>query len=142
MQIIRHCQEAGIRLPEGKAADSAISVRKDGVELLLLKPIEFRRIYTLNFDEGISQLSYSHSDILVELDSGAPAMIDVIQCQLNSGKYNLKFMPTQGTVEYKLSKNGPDCMKYLKRLVFMHFPDLPVRDLYLNEDLPFVFIEK
>jgi hypothetical protein len=114
----------------------SIVIRKDGVELLLLKPIEFRRVYTLTFDEeGDTRLEYIHSDLIVELDSGAPAMVEIIQSQLNSGEYIVKCMPTETTVDFKLSKNSTECMKYFKELVFMNFPNLRTRDVYLNEDL-------
>ena len=113
----------------------SIVIRKDGVELLLLKPIEFRRVYTLNFDEGDTRLEYSHSDLIVELDSGAPAMAEIIQSQLNTGEYIVECMPTEATVGFKLSKNGTECMEYFKRLVFVNFPNLRTRDVYLNADL-------
>lgn len=114
----------------------SIVIRKDGVELLLLKPIEFRRVYTLTFnEEGDTRLKYIHSDLVVELDSGAPAMVEIIQSQLNSGEYIVKCMPTEAAVDFKLSKNSTECMKYFKQLVFMNFPNLRTRDMYLNEDL-------
>ena len=113
----------------------SIIFRKDGTELLLVRPKEFRRIYTLNFAEGERQLEYSHSDVLIELENGAAAMLEIVQSQLNSGSYNLKFKPTETTIDYRLSKNGEESMKYLKRLVFMNFPDLATRDVYLNVDL-------
>ena len=114
----------------------SIVIRKDGVELLLLKPIEFRRVYTLTFnEEGDTRLEYSHSDLIVELDSGAPAMAEIIQSQLNGGEYIVECMPTEATVGFKLSKNGTECMKYFKQLVFMNFPNLRTRDVYLNADL-------
>ena len=58
----------------------------------VLKSIEFRRVYTLNFDEGDTRLEYSHSDLIVELDSGAPAMAEIIPSQLNAGECNVDKM--------------------------------------------------
>ena len=97
----------------------SIVIRKDGIELLLLKPIEFRRVYTLTFDEGDTRLEYSHSDLIVELDSGGPAMAEIIQSQLNAGEYVVKCMPTEATVGFKLSKNGTECMKYFKQFWYL-----------------------
>ena len=114
----------------------SIAIQKGCIELLLLKPIEFRRVYTLIFDEGDTpRLEYSHSDLIVELDSGAPAMAEIIQSQLNSGEYIVKCMPTEATVDFKLSKNSTECMKYFKQLVFFNFPNIRTRDVYLNADL-------
>ena len=59
-------------------------------------------------------MEYSHSDVLIELENGAAAMLEIVQSQLNSGSYNLKFKPTETTIDYRLSKNGEESMKYLK----------------------------
>ena len=46
-----------------------------------------------------------------------------------------KMMPTEATFGFELSTKGTKGMAYLKKLIFMTFPDLTTKDVYLNEDL-------
>jgi len=114
----------------------SIIVRKDGNEVLLLKPAEFRRVYTLRCTEGgDSHVEYSHTDVVVELENGHRAMLEIIQGLLPNGSVIIKMMPTEATFGFELSTKGTKGMAYLKKLIFMTFPDLTTKDVYLNEDL-------
>ena len=113
----------------------SIFFNKDGTELMLIRPLEFRRVYTLEFSEAGETLKYTHSDVLIELENGESAMIEIVQAQLPLGRYHIKFLPTDCTFDFRLSKGGEESMLYLKKLVFMNYPNLKTRDVYLNTDL-------
>ena len=111
----------------------SIILRKDGTELLIVRPIEFRRIYTLDDTEG-GALKYSHSDCIVELENGSHAHLQIIQEILASGTYNVKAMPTNVTMDFTVCKDK-DSINGLKTLIFQAFPDICCRDVYLNRDI-------
>ena len=116
----------------------SIIVRKNGATRMLVKPAEFRRVYTLSFTEGDSQVVYSHTDVVVELENGSRAMLEIIQGQLHADRYIVEMLPTEASFDFTLFTGGDDgskCMQYLKKLIFMTFPDLHTKDVYLNEDL-------
>ena len=102
----------------------------NNTELLKIEPHEFRRVYTL--DESL-ELKYSHSDIVVLLENGERAMIEIVQGLLSNGSYVVKAKPTDTTYDVRLTKSGTSCMNWLKRIVFMTFPDLPTIDVYSGE---------
>lgn len=103
-----------------------------GVELLELKPVEFRRVYTL--DNEMS-LEYSHSDIVVCLENGERAMVEVVQGLLTAGKYVIRTRPTDLTFDFRLATQGTDCMSHLKKIIFMTNPDMPCGDYYCQKKL-------
>ena len=103
---------------------------ENNTELLKIEPCEFRRVYTL--DESL-ELKYSHSDIVVLLENGERGMIEIVQGMLNNGSYVIKTKPTDTTFDIRLTKSGSNCINWLKRIVFMTFPDLPTTDVYCLE---------
>ena len=112
----------------------SIIFRKDGVELLLVRPLEFRRVYSLEIEEGFNRMRYSHTDVVVELDNGTRSMLEIIQGLLPDGSYMVKTMPTDVTFDFQLSTRT-ESMKRLKSIIFMTFPDLTTKNMYLNIDL-------
>ena len=100
----------------------SIIFTQDSIELLKLKPHEFRRVYTIGDDQ---ELKYSHSDVVVLLEN--------VQGMLNNGSYVIKTSPTAITFDIRLTKAGAACMNWLKKIIFMTFPDLPTTDLYCQE---------
>jgi len=100
------------------------------VELLKLEPCEFRRVHTIG-DEH--ELKYSHSDIVVLLENGERVMIEVVQGLLKNGTYIIKTSPTDITFDLKLTQSGAACMNWLKKIIFMAFPDLRCCDMYCQE---------
>ena len=103
---------------------------RDSVELLKLEPQEFRRVYTIGDDH---ELKYSHSDIVVALDNGERSMVEIVQGMLNNGTYVVKTYPTNITFDLRLTKSGSTCVNWLKKIIFMTFPDLPTKDIYCQE---------
>lgn len=103
-----------------------------GMELFEFKPSEFRRVYTL--DNEVS-LEYSHSDLVVCLENGERAMVEVVQGLLSAGQYVVKTCPTNLTFDFSLVSEGTDCMCQLKKIIFMTNPDLPCGDFYCQKKL-------
>ena len=112
----------------------SILFSQDGTELLKLIPSEFRRVYTIDIDNNM-ELKYSHSDVVCLLENGSKAMIEVCQGMLNSGTYVIKTLPTNVTFDIHLTKTGGSCMNWLKKIVFMTFPDLDCCDYYGNKEI-------
>ena len=106
---------------------------QDNNELLKLEPCEFRRVYTLVPED--MELKYSHSDIVVLLENGERAMVEIVQGMLNNGSYVIKTNPTDTTFDIRLTKSGSNCINWLKRIIFMTFPDLPTTDYYCQEKI-------
>jgi len=105
-------------------------------ELLILHPKEFRRVYTLDkLDTDDWGLKYSHSDVVVHTESGAPAMIEIVQGLLCNGNYTVKMMPTGATFKLQHTQGGTESTEWLKKLIFMNFPDLKTGDYYCNNKL-------
>jgi hypothetical protein len=108
-------------------------------ELLVLRPIEFRRVYTLNIEDGNDEsdipLKYSHSDIVVSLENGERAMVEIVQGLLQNGSYIVKCLPTDMTFDFRHTQKGLESMNWLKRIVFMNFPDLNTADYYGQDKL-------
>jgi hypothetical protein len=104
----------------------------DSVELLKLEPYEFRRIYTL--DNSID-IKYSHTDVVVLLENGERAMLEIIQGLLPEGSFVIKTLPTNLTFQLHMAKSGVSSMDWLKKIIFMTFPDLPCGDFYCQKKL-------
>ena len=51
-------------------------------------------------------------------------MVEVVQGLLNNGNYIMKILPADITIALKLTKHGNDCITWLKKVIFMSFPDL------------------
>jgi len=110
----------------------SIIFSKGNIELLLLRPLQFKRVHIMNLASG--ELEYSHTDCVVELENGSHAMIEIAQEMLKTGTYILKTMPTEATFNFKLSRSE-ESIGYLKKIVFMAFPEIKTSDVYLNNDL-------
>jgi hypothetical protein len=103
---------------------------QDSIELLKLSPCEFRRVYTIGDEQ---ELKYSHSDVVVVLENGERAMVEIVQGMLNNGTYVVRTSPTDITFDVRLTKSGAACVNWLKKIIFMTFPDMPTKDIYCQE---------
>ena len=114
----------------------SIVVTQNGNEKLRLRPKEFRRMYTLSFcdDCNTKELVYSHSDCVCELPNGSNVMAEIVQT-LDDGTYEVTSLPTEQTFNLEIKQKQPECVLYLKRIIFMNFVDLPTKDIYLNTEL-------
>ena len=115
----------------------SISFVQDGTEKLKLQPILFRRVYTLETEEFESTpfLKYSHTDVVVKLENESTAMIEICQGALGNGTYSVTSQPTGLTVDVHLTKSGTSCMNWLKKIVFMSFPNIITKDIYCNTEI-------
>ena len=111
----------------------SIILRQDGLELLIVRPIEFRRIYTLD-DKGGGALKYNNSDCIVALENESNVHLEIIQEILEEGDYTVKVMPTNIITNFTLCKDKVS-MDKLKTLIFQTFPDIRTRNVYLNRDI-------
>jgi hypothetical protein len=110
----------------------SILFTSDSVELLKLEPCEFRRIYTL---ERSLELQYSHTDVVVLLENKERAMLEIIQGLLPEGSFVVQTQPTDLTFHLHMAKSGISSMDWLKKIIFMNFPDLPCGDFYCQKRL-------
>ena len=115
----------------------SIQFLKGTTEVLILHPKEFRRIYEYIWDSenDRADLKYSHSDVVVHTESGAPAMIEIVQGLLCNGNYTVKMMPTGATFKLQHTQGGTESTEWLKKLIFMNFPDVKTGDYYCNNKL-------
>jgi len=110
----------------------SILFSSDGNELLKLEPIEFRRIHSL---DNKLELTYSHTDVVVLLENGERAMLEIIQALLPESSFVIKTLPTNMTFHLHMAKSGTSSMDWLKKIIFMTFPELPCGDFYCQEKL-------
>ena len=106
----------------------SITFSRDGNQLLNLRPLELRRVYSLNTEEDVPTLKYSHTDVIVLLDNDAKAMLDICNGLLEDGRYVLETQPTDQTFDVRLRRS--DSLNRLKRIITMAFPSLLTRDYY------------
>ena len=112
----------------------SIILRQDGLELLIVRPIEFRRIYTLDDTKGGGALKYNNSDCIVALENESNVHLEIIQEILEEGDYTVKVMPANIITNFELCKDKVS-MDKLKTLIFQAFPDICTRNVYLNRDI-------
>jgi exonuclease VII small subunit len=119
----------------------SFTILQDGNELLKLCPKEFRRVYNLSFEENTTtkMIKYLHSDCVCELENGERVHVETVQGLLEDGMYVVKTCPTNLTFPFRLEKKGVESISYLKKIIFMTFPDLPTNDVFRNETLPVNF---
>ena len=113
----------------------SISIWKNDTELMKLEPLEFRRVYALTNGEeaGVTHLKYSHTDCICKLDDSR-VMVEIVQGLITeSGDYIIK---SDTNLEFKinLTKNVKS-LNYLKKIVFMLFPDITTIDMYSHKDI-------
>jgi hypothetical protein len=102
---------------------------------LTCTPLVLRRIHSLNLET--LHLEYSHTDLVVTLESGEDVMIEFVQAKLSAGNYRV-FMNGQ-SFPILFNQNETECLNYCKTLVFACYPDLEVQDVYGKEILRPVF---
>ena len=113
----------------------SIVILQDGTEVFRFCPVEFRRTYTLTFGEdGAKQIEYSHTDCICALDNKTLVHAEVVQGVLTDGTYVVKTLPTDLTFSFKLRQIGTASVSHLKKIIFMTFPNLPTKDVYLGEE--------
>ena len=114
----------------------SISFKQGSNQVLLLTPVEFKRIYTRVFaGNGPGKLEYSHSDCVVTLANDSRANIEVIQETMPAGNYTVHAMPSDLSFEVEINSET-ECITRIKRLIWMCYPDLLTLDTYLNRSLP------
>ena len=114
----------------------SITFKQGSDQMLVLAPVEFKRIYTRVFaGNGPGTLEYSHSDCVVTLANDSRANIEVIQETMPAGNYTVHAMPSDLSFEVKITSET-ECITRLKRLIWLCYPDLLSLDTYLNRSLP------
>jgi len=106
------------------------------------KYVDFQRIrrrYYWDSENDRADLKYSHSDLIVETESGAAVMIGIIQHLLSEGEYSVKMLPTDLTFKIQHRQGGDESMEKVKKLVFMNFANLKVSDYYCDQKLQLPF---
>lgn len=107
---------------------SAMEISSDGNDVLFrCTPLRFRRIHCL-CPSATTELQYSHTDLVVRMENGEEAMVEIIQGLLPSGQYQLKMR--ENVFGLAFSQNSPECINWIKKLVFACWPDIPVCDMY------------
>ena len=112
----------------------SIVISQNGEEKITLIPHQFRRVHVLK--DG--QLKYSHSDCVCKLENLQLVHIELVGAVLSTGDYAIKILPSDLTFPLHFTRDSKECIDWIKRLVFINFPDLSVSDVYLNENLPVV----
>jgi hypothetical protein len=115
----------------------SITILQDGSELLKFQPKDFVRVYTLDIEkmEELPKIKYSHTDVIIQLDNESYAMIEVCQGLLNNGTYTIKTQPTDLTFILHMKKSGNGGIDWLKKIIFMTFPNLQIKDVYCNRKI-------
>ena len=109
----------------------SIVISQNGETKITLKPHQFRRVHDL--EDG--KLKYSHSEVVCELENNAMVHVELIEAILSNGDYTVKTMPSDLTFPFQFTRGETECVQWIKRLIFMNFPNLLVSDVYLNENL-------
>lgn len=104
----------------------SMEIHDDDSILFTCRPVEFRRIHSLC--PNTRALEYSHTDLLVRLGNGILVMLEIVQCLLRNGHYEVKM--AGHTFPLQFSQRTAECMQWMKKLVFVCFPDIRVRDFY------------
>lgn len=94
-------------------------------------PSVFRRVHVLC--PNTLELKYSHTDLVVAVENGSDAMIEIVQGSLRSGNYKIKM--SGHTFNLHFSQQDAECINWIKKLVFACYPYLPVCDMYGNNVL-------
>ena len=110
----------------------SIVISQNGETKITLNPPQFRRVHDL--EDG--KLKYSHSEVVCELENNAMVHVELIEAILSNGDYTVKTMPSDLTFPFQFTRGETECVQWIKRLIFMNFPNLLVSDVYLNENLP------
>jgi len=109
-------------------------------EALRIFPLEFRRIYTVK----ASKLEYQMSELICRLRTvdGPAVQIDTVPLILD-GYQDMKvtLMPANITVVQEDSDTD-NYLVWLKKIVYLSFPDITTRNLYCNNDLIPAFAEQ
>tara|TARA_B100001063_G_C16445135_1_gene395521 strand:+ start:90 stop:485 length:396 start_codon:yes stop_codon:yes gene_type:complete len=108
-----------------------MEIRDDDSVLFACTPVEFRRIHALC--PTTLALEYSHTDLVVRLENGTQVMLEIVQCLLRNGRYEIKM--AGHTFPLQFSQRTAECMHWTKKLVFACFPDIRVCDMYGGQPL-------
>jgi len=106
----------------------SVVIYMEDSEVLKFDPREFRRVYLLE-DE---KLKYSHSDLIITIND-KPVMVEIVAALLENGRYEIRV--NELSFSAVVDKANPATLQWIKKLVFMNFPDLPVADVYCNKVL-------
>lgn len=102
---------------------------------LRFTPVEMRRVHGLDIHPSRIGLKYSHSDVVIQFENGSTAFLEAVTCILETATYTVKVEPTDISLSVYLSRSEPECINWLKRIVFSFFPDIPVRNTYLGKSI-------
>lgn len=97
-------------------------------EVLKFDPCEFRRVHLLQ--DG--KLIYSHSDLIITVNDNR-VMVEIVSALLENGRYEIRV--NELSFSAVIDKINPAALQWIKKLIFMNFPDLPVMDVYCNKVL-------
>ena len=110
----------------------SVIISQNGETKLTLKPHQFRRVHIL--EDG--KLKYSHSDCICKLENNQAVHVELIEAVLSTGDYIIKILPTDLTFPLQFTRDSKEPLQWLKKLIFINFPNLSVQDVYLNEKIP------
>ena len=110
----------------------SVVISQSGETKLTLKPCLFRRIH--NLEDG--KLVYSHSECICKLENNQPVHVELVEAVLTTGDYIIKILPTDLTFPLQFTGGEKEPLQWLKKLIFINFPNLSVQDVYLNEKIP------
>lgn len=103
-----------------------IEFKKEDEIMFTCEPILFRRVHSLN---PISlHLEYSHTDLVVRLETGEQVMLEFVQGVLMAGDYTVDIIGQ--TFPLLFSQDSTECINWCKKIVFTCFPNLEVNDVY------------
>lgn len=106
----------------------SVVIYMEDSEVLKFDPREFRRVHLLE-DE---KLRYSHSDLIITIND-KPVMVEIVAALLENGRYEIRV--NELSFSAVVDKTNPATLQWIKKLIFMNFPDLPVADVYCNKVL-------
>jgi hypothetical protein len=105
---------------------ATIHFKKDDETIFTCTPIAFRRVHSLN--PNSLHLEYSHTDLVVRLESGKDVMIEFVQAKLSAANYDV--VMNGESFPLLFNQNEIECINWCKKLVFTCFPNLDVHDVY------------
>ena len=105
---------------------STIHFKKEDDIIFTCTPVAFRRVHSLN---PISlHLEYSHTDLVVRLESGEEVMIEFLHAILPADNYTV--VVNGHSFPLLFSQDETECINWCKKIVFTCFPNLEVHDVY------------
>ena len=112
-----------------------IHVKHEDETVVRFSPIEMRRVHALDIHSDHNALKYSHTDVLIQFENGSKGFVEAISCMLETGTYTIHVEDADVSLSAYLSRTEPQCINWLKKIVFSFFPNIIVRNTYLGKSL-------